>query len=336
MHFEKLNYSFANETTDIELSFLPENAESIFCIAGSGSRFTPLLSKNPLNIDVYDSSLAQLYLAEVRYQAICQLNYTDYLKILGYLFSSAPERMNIFLSLKLPIENKNFWLKKNLEWQKKGFIFIGAWEKKLQILRKLFYLFHFKGMNKIFSENQGHLFPEKSWNIFCRTVLTENVVKKLLYSGQSKYNLEVPFGQYIQQKLLKQIQKNDLESEFFLQFLFCGKLLSSDAWPLEASESIFEASKKSTSQVQFVHKNINEIKRFNYNFYSLSDCFSYLSDVESQNIINQIGRSSVKSSGIIRYFMYRPSVDFSQYQFVENINSGLDRVPIYKIMHYRT
>lgn len=336
MHFNKLNYSFANETTDIELSYLPQNCKSVFCIAGSGSRFTPLLTKNPQHIDVVDSSLAQLYLAELRYELIKQTDYESYLKVLGYKYATASDRINIFKSLKLKNEITDFWLQTNTEWQKKGFIFIGSWEKKLILLRKIFYCFHFKNLADVFKKNQPARFPQTSWNIFCKLILTESVVSKLLYSGQSKYNLPQPFGAFIRQQFLAQIKKNKIDIEFFLQFLFCGSLQSQSAWPLEAQKDIFDLAKISQTKVRFVQNNLSDISYFQYDFYSLSDCFSYLQDNVVQNIVDKISASSVKSSGIFRYFMYHPEINFNHIGYSQIIDSNLDCVPIYKIIHFKT
>ncbi len=336
MHFDKLNYSFANETTDIELSAMPENAHSVFCIAGSGSRFTPLLSKNPVRMDVVDSSVAQLYIAELRYQAIKQLDFESYLKLLGYKTTTAHQRLNIFLSLDLKEDLKIFWLEKNTNWQKKGFIFIGSWEKKLQWLRRVFFLFHFKKLGSTFNSKSPKNFPMRAWNLFCRFILNESLVRKLLYSDQSKYNLPLPFSEFVNQQFKRQILKAPLDRNFFLQFLFCGNLLSPDSWPIEADSNIFEQAKKSTTKVSFVLKNLNEIKDFGYDFYSLSDCFSYLSDDDSQNFLNKIKASGVKVNGVIRYFMYHPDIDFSHFQYSENDYSNQEYVPIYKIIHFST
>ena len=336
MHFHKLNYSFANETTDIELSAMPENAQSVFCIAGSGSRFTPLLSKNPVRMDVIDSSVAQLYIAELRYQAIKQLDYDSYLKLLGYKPTTANQRLNIFSSLDLKTDLKIFWLEKNTNWQKKGFIFIGSWEKKLQLLRKAFFLFHFKKLDSIFSNNNPKDFPMRAWSLFCRFILNESLVRKLLYSDQSKYNLPLSFSIFVKQQFAKQILKPSLDRNFFMQFLFCGNLLSPESWPIEADRSIFEQIKKSTTKVLFVLKNLNEINSFGYDFYSLSDCFSYLSDADSQNFLNKIKASNVTANGVIRYFMYHPDIDFSHFRYSENDYSNQEHVPIYKIIHFST
>jgi S-adenosylmethionine-diacylglycerol 3-amino-3-carboxypropyl transferase len=336
VHFEKLNYSFANETTEIEFSQLAPETHSVFCIAGSGSRMTPLLAKNPHKMDVFDSSAVQLYMAELRYQAMKQLDYDQYLKLLGYRKAETIERISILNQLSLKPKNKDFWLKKNTDWQVRGFIFIGRWERKIQILRKVFYFFHFIDLKTVFIKNLPRAFPKTAWSLFCRVVLTEFVVRRLLYSGQSKYNLPQPFGVFLHDQFLNQLRKSQLDQEFFLQFLFCDELLSEKAWPLEAQKHIFEAVKTSTTEVRFVCQNLNEIKDFDYNFYSFSDCFSYLNDTESQNILNQIALGKQKSQGVIRYFMYHPHLNFEQFASFAEIDPNQDRVPIYKIISFQT
>ncbi len=330
MHFNQLNYSLANETTDIELIHLEENTSKILCIAGSGSRFTPLLSKNPESIDVVDSSLQQLYMAELRYQCIKQLSYSEYLKILGYTICESAERLSIFKKIVLKKEIIIYFTDINTSWVQNGFLLIGSWEKKLQILRKIFYCFHFKNLEKIFCDNNKVKFPFLAWNIFCKLFLNEAIIGRLLYSGQSKYNRELPLGQFLNTAFSKQIKLSEnLKNEFFMQLVFTGKLQPS-AWPIETDETVFKQSKQSKTRVQFLQKNLTELDYGDYNFYSLSDVFSYLPDQLSQKIIDQIASSDRHSKTVLRYFMYEPKLSYSDFN-VEIIDSTLDSVPIYKM-----
>ena len=330
MHFEKLNYSFANETTEIELSYLADNCASVFCIAGSGSRFLPLLSKDPRRIDVVDSSKVQLYLAELRYQALKQLDYDSFLKILGYQKAKTEERLKIFNSLQLRQELVDFWLAQKQKWTPTGFIFIGAWEKKLNLLRKIFYFFHLKDLDPVFTDKKIK-FPSLSWSIFCNTVLSEALVRRLLYSGQSRYNLSISFGEFLKNSFFQQIQNSaDLEKEFFMQFVFCRKLLSEKAWPAEAQKNVFMQAKAAKTDVRFIQKNLIDVTDWTYNFYSFSDCFSYLSDFDTQRILDQIAQQKNPARLLLRFFMYQPHLNYSQYKVTE-VDPRLDYVPIYKI-----
>ena len=55
-YFNSLNYTIGNEDASLELAVLPEKAQHVFTVAGSGSRIIPLLSKNPLRLTCVDSS----------------------------------------------------------------------------------------------------------------------------------------------------------------------------------------------------------------------------------------------------------------------------------------
>jgi S-adenosylmethionine-diacylglycerol 3-amino-3-carboxypropyl transferase len=330
MHFDRLNYSFANENTLIELSYLPDHCESVFCIAGSGARVIPLLSKNPKVLDVYDSSLPQLYLAELRYLAVKQLSYEDYLVLLGYQRADKNIREQIFERLTLSTQLKQYWSKTNTEWKSRGFIYIGRWERKLYIFSKLFSFFHFKNIEKMFLENNFEKFPKKTWDFFCKLILQEFLVRKLFYSGQSKYDLSVPFGRFIYANFLRQIKRSHKEDNFFLPFVFCRKILGLNHCPAEVHTEIFNLSKRSTTQVRFIQQNLIEQKKWDYSFYSLSDCFSYLPSEVSQNIILQISNSKTACSGVLRFFMYEPSLPWSKLAQVETIDASKDCVPIYR------
>ena len=80
---ENLNYTLSNEDTLIEQKILPDNANNIFVIGGSGARVLPLLVKNPKTIYVSDLSIKQLFLVELRLQAALNLDYEDFLFFFG-------------------------------------------------------------------------------------------------------------------------------------------------------------------------------------------------------------------------------------------------------------
>lgn len=83
-YFNKLNYSLANEDTQIEYSLLPEQSHRVFTICGSGARVLPLIAKNPKQIKIVDVSQEQLWLCELRIAAAQQLTYDEFLYFLGY------------------------------------------------------------------------------------------------------------------------------------------------------------------------------------------------------------------------------------------------------------
>lgn len=333
MHFNKLNYSFANESTEIEVDLLQENTESVFSIAGSGSRCLPLLSKNPKRLDIYDSSLPQLYLTELRINTLKTHNYENFLKLLGYQKCSNQERIELFNKLTLSPDAHNYWLQNQESWSTHGFLLLGSWEKKLQILRRVFNLFHFKNLDSIFKNNLKEEFPVLSWKLFCKTILNEFVFRHFLYSGTSKYNLPISFGHFLKNQFSKQVfDSKDLNTEFFLKLLFTGEIDSNPlSWPLEAQKDSFEKAKNSKTEIQFHQKNLTEIEFGEHQFYSLSDCFSYLDEKDSQKIINQISQSKIKSTTVLRYFMFQPQLSFKDFKSVE-IPSKKDKVPIYKII----
>ena len=65
VYFSKLNYSFANEDTTVEMEILPKGAQRVVCVAGSGSRVLPLLAKKPHKLVCADLSEQQLYITEL-------------------------------------------------------------------------------------------------------------------------------------------------------------------------------------------------------------------------------------------------------------------------------
>jgi S-adenosylmethionine-diacylglycerol 3-amino-3-carboxypropyl transferase len=143
-YFSDLNYTLSNEDTRIEFDLLPENAERVFSIAGSGARCLPLISKNPKYLDVIDMSVSQLYLCELRLAAMKTLSYEEYLFLLGYRGAlqsggdSGDDREVLFRKLTLSADATQYWNERKEGWKPRGFILLGRWESHFQ---KLGYLF---------------------------------------------------------------------------------------------------------------------------------------------------------------------------------------------------
>ena len=83
-YFSSLNYSLANEDASVETGVLPYGSSQVLSIAGSGGRVIPLASKQPKKIICVDVCKVQLHLTEMRFSALRNLNFDEYLKLLGY------------------------------------------------------------------------------------------------------------------------------------------------------------------------------------------------------------------------------------------------------------
>lgn len=327
-YFSDLNYSLANEDTLIEYQLLPQNANRVFSIAGSGARCIPLIAKNPKVIDIIDMSEAQLYLVELRLQAIRTLNYEEYLYFIGYRgaiqdgHTSDSNRFSLFERLDLSVKCKEYWLQRKNGWNDRGFIFLGRWESHFQKLGSLFRDYLKCDFSPIFEaqtlKEQQNLYkkvwPTLRWKSFMRIAASEYVFNKFLYkghfSGQKDKRTEkrTPYEFLIEE--FERIFKSQLvRKNYFMQVLFLGKIAYEEGLPLEAQRAIFEEVKKSKTQINYHVGNLLDLLPTSpFDFVSLSDTISYLDAQQANQILHKMHpETAAKSKMVIRSFLKAPT-----------------------------
>jgi len=327
-YFSDLNYTLANEDTRIEYDLLKENADRIFSIAGSGARCLPLIARQPAEMHIIDMSPAQIHLCELRFEAMRQMTYEQWLFFFGYRGAlqsgsgSGDSRFELFQKLKLTPETKQYWQERQKGWENKGFILLGRWESHFQKLGVIFrdylqcdFSFLFKAQNL---REQGELYeknwPHLRWKSFLRLLASEYVFNKYLYkghfSGQSHHRTENrPPYQFIREEF-ERIFKNQLvRKNYFMQILFLGEIRYEEGLPLEAHEHIFHNCKKSPTRIHYHVGNLLEIlPKMPFDFISLSDTISYLPTNDANQILQKLhAGTKEKSRVIIRSFMRAPT-----------------------------
>ncbi len=328
-YFVDLNYTLSNEDTRIEFDLLPENAKRIFSICGSGARVVPLLAKNADEIDVVDMALPQLEYLKLRLQAIRDLSYEEYLFFLGYRGAlplpegndSGDDRVALFEKLNLSPENKSYWRERKSHWQGRGFIALGRWEGHFQKIGKIFrhvlqgdvnVIFEAQSLaeqNKLYDEH----WPKLRWNSFIRVAASEYVFNKFLYKGHfaggsdRRTESRAPW-EFLTEEFERLFRTQLVRKNYFMQVLFLGKIKYEEGLPLEANREIFERVKVSNTKINYHCGNLWDfVGSQPYDFVSLSDTISYLSNDNANQILQRMHVDSPKgSSVVIRSFLRAP------------------------------
>lgn len=354
-YFSDLNYTLANEDTRVEWELLPEGVTRVFSIAGSGARCLPLISKNPKYLDVIDMSVSQLYLCELRLQAMKTLSYGEYLFLMGYrgALQGGPnegdDREVLYKRLKLSPEAAAYWNERVQGWKPRGFILLGRWESHFQKIGVLFRDYLKCDFTKIFEaqslEEQAAAYekhwPKLRWNSFIRVVASEYVFNKFLYkghfSGQSDHRTEQrPPSQFIMEEFERIFKTQLVRKNYFMQILFLGKIAYEEGLPLEAHEHIVEAVKKSKTEIRYLHGNLLEqLPKHAYDFISLSDTISYLDQKDANQILQRLAvDTSNGSQMVIRSFMRAPTaMDLKGWSELQDKNAwaqNLDGTGVYQ------
>ena len=321
-YFQGLNYSLANEDTWVEYNLAPENAKSYFCVCGSGSRVIPLIAKNPKEIHISDLSEAQLKLFRLRFQAIKELSYEEYLFFLGYQRQLLEkDRIKMMGELHLSDNDKIYWKHFENLWKDDGFIYLGKWEKHFMSLGKIYQRLIFKKLVPLFDtldlkEQESRLnnyWNKKIFNLYTKIVLNPWVANKLLYKGHfagsdDKRTNPLSAADYVAQEFNDLFEKTWVKANYFLQLIFLNKVEFDEAFPAECSPDLFHKIKNSTTEI-FYHQEdlLKLLKQKAHDFYSLSDTFSYMSDSEVSSFLTSLPQNvPIGSQIVIRTFMRKP------------------------------
>lgn len=327
-YFSDLNYTLSNEDTRIEFDLLPEGANRVFSIAGSGARCLPLIAKNPKYLDVIDMSVSQLYLCELRLQAMKTLTYEEYLFLMGYRgalqggHDEGDSREELFKRLTLSTAATSYWQDRVEGWKPRGFILLGRWESHFQKLGYLFRDVLQCDFSKVFAaqtlSEQIELYekhwPKIRWNSFIRVAASEFVFNKYLYkghfSGRADHKTEqrAPW-QFIMEEFDRIFRTQLVRKNYFMQILFLGRIAYEEGLPLEAHEHVVASVKKSKTEVRYLHGNLlEELPKHAYDFISLSDTISYLEQRDANQILQRLNADcKAGTQMVIRSFMRAPT-----------------------------
>ncbi|MDW8189489.1 MAG: DUF3419 family protein [Pseudobdellovibrionaceae bacterium] len=355
-YFSGLNYSLANEDTFIEYQLMNNKTNHVLSVAGSGARVLPLLAKNPKKITVIDVSQEQLFLTELRYQAAKHLTYEEFLFFFGYRGSifdglkiQANNRKELLNQLPLTTAAKSFFKSIESLWDQKGFLLLGKWEQHFIKLHKIFRTITNRSIEKIFDsnnldeqiENYHKYFPHKRFKLFCQLAAHPYVFNRLYKGNFSGNRSNFNVSTYIWNRFDSTFRTQLVRKNFFLQFLFLGKIYYEEGLPWEVNPTIFSAIKSSQTELEFKKEDLlSSVCSQKFDFYSLSDVISYLPTEQTSIILQKIAELSPPphSRVVLRSFLYAPPLGntnlWIKNEQAEQWALSIEAVPVYQFHIY--
>ncbi|CAN5718920.1 hypothetical protein BH10BDE1_BH10BDE1_04060 [soil metagenome] len=328
-YFQSLNYTLSNEDTRIEYNLCRENLDAVFCIGGSGARVLPLIARNPKRLDVCDLSTEQLALVELRFAAARALSRDELLFFLGYRgglpgdTTTGDDRLALFNRISLTEPTKQFWIERQNAWRPRGFILLGRWEGHFQKMGAIFRNVLRIDTRPIFEaqslEEQSRLFEKHFkplvFRAFVRIAASEFVFNRFLYKGHFSGRTETrtesrPPSVFIEQEFTRLFTKTLIRKNYFLQILFLGGILYEEGLPLEMREDVLAGVRKSKTEVLYKKTDlVSLLKQTSYDFVSLSDTISYLSEADAHSLLQTFPKGTKAGTrAVIRSFLRRPEM----------------------------
>ncbi len=363
-YFSQLNYTLANEDTDLELAIVRKmGARHVLAVCGSGGRSLPLAAAGAESLTCLDLADEQLWLAALRLATILQLSFQEFCLFWGFPpcqpEADCAQRKKLFESLHLESSVHDFFQKLFQEQKWQGLIYVGGWERSIisvpKLLRPLFGRFY----DRIFAfedmASQVRYMNQKLdsflWKLLPRLVLrvfgNAAYFNAKLYKGRFvRKNIPEGYFDFYRNAFRKMFATGLNRKNFFLQLVFLGRLKYPEGNPIEAQVEVFAAAKQSllqTTRVRFVKASIFDFAARGeqaFDFVSLSDVPSYL-EGELEREYLQALRPSLAPGAIVVSRCYLRVPEFTDLTGFDDVSSDFaeainhEKMQMYRIFVFR-
>lgn len=323
-YFKQLNYTLANEDTSLEVEILPEGAECVVSVAGSGSRVIPLLARRPKRLKFVDLVPEQLYLSEARVESVRTLTHDEFLSFWGYpgATTDTPEhRRELFQRLKLSESAQASLLSRfeSLNWE--SVLYEGKWEKTFKKLSQINYKLTGELGRELFEcrtlkEQRDFLatrFPYWKWRAVLAIVGNAGMFNALLYSGSfPKKNIPQTYLEFYRERFQRLFDQDIVRKNYFAQMCFFGKIQYPEGVLIEAQPEIYAQMKAHVGacEISYVRASIVDAvaqSKIPVDFVSLSDVPSYFSgELEREYLQQMIPGLKKGAQLVLRSYLHRP------------------------------
>jgi S-adenosylmethionine-diacylglycerol 3-amino-3-carboxypropyl transferase len=253
-YLQNLNYTLGDEDSIVEYELLPEKVDHVVAIAGSGGRILPLIAKQPKQITCIDLLDEQLYITELRNQAMKKLDLNKFRAFLGYPpYSITPqERKRIFDNIEISDNARRYLYRLFSKNKWTEIIYIGKFEKTMLALSKINVLLTGKGGRGIFKcdnliDQQTYYktkFPQSKWNTVLFLLETTGLLKMSFCKGnQLKKNTNKFHYTHFKNTYHAIFNNIWVNSSFLAHLWFWGKVTNIEGNPIEADERIYDLAK---------------------------------------------------------------------------------------------
>lgn len=310
---EKINFGiirYANCWEDADLLLKELNLatnSNVLSIASGGDNSFSLLTTGAKQVVAVDISETQLFLVELKAEAIKQLDRVSYMKFIGFLEQSKEERTGKYVQLKANLSDKciAYW-DVNTAVIEAGIVHHGKFEKYFQLFAKkvLPFIHSQKKVDHLLSlksaEEQLDFFNEKwntwRWRVFFKIFFSRFVMGRL---GRDKAFLKEVKGS-VSDFILAQAQSHlttvNAQNNFILNYALTGNFRNE--FPHYVRKDNYEAVKSNIHRLILV-KGLaqNAIGEYGpFDAFNLSNIFEYLDTATFQELQEMLVKGGTKNA----------------------------------------
>jgi len=301
--FKRIAYSTCWEDYGIIQEALNVNKNDILLsISSAGCNVLNLLLHNPKKILAVDFNPHQNYLLELKIKAIKNLDYHEFLELLGV--ASSDKREKIYNSIRdhLSEEARSFW-DKNLSIIKKGITYNGRQEKYIQTMGKcLRFFIGRETIEDLFEcktyEEQVEYFKKyiegPIWHMFFNIIYSKPVMfiikDRLVFNQVSGNSYHIKFKNRVENAFSRIKARNNP----FASLALLGCYKDEEHYPPYLKKENFPILKKRVNRIKIVTDTLqNILKRLpsnSFTKFNLSNVLDWVDEKEFKKTLIEIAR----------------------------------------------
>ena len=320
-HLQKINHDYlryANcwEDADVLLNELDiTEGDRVLSIGSAGDNCFSLLTGSPELVLAVDVNKVQLALIELKRASIKELEYEEFMELLG--FTPSKRRTELFdkASIELSCEVKAYWAN-NIKLIEAGLIHQGKFEKYFALFRdKVLPLIHRK--KKITellepkNQHQQTAFYHKKWNTYkwkslFKLFFSKYVMGRLGRDPEFLSEVGIPVGDFIYEKASNQLTSKSCQSNYFLSFILNGNFQTE--LPHYARKENFEIIKQNIDRLEIKYGYAQQVAEdySGLNKFNLSNIFEYMDMDTFTSTSDRLVRSAAKGAKFAYWNLMAP------------------------------
>ena len=312
--FKKIAYSTCWEDFETINNALQINEKDrLISISSAGCNVLNALLFSPKKILAIDFNPYQNHLLELKIESIKNLNYEEFIELIGVKESKNRNKIYKKIRKKLSKNSQEFW-NKNTKLIQKGIMYNGKQEKYIKLIGRI--LRSFKG-NKIFEEflQLKKIEQQKQyfnlyfkgfiWNSFFRFLYSKPVMlvakDKLVLNQIDDNSYHIKFKKRTEHAIKNiPVYKNP-----FASLALRGKYLDERFYPDYLKKENFEKLKNNVDRIEIKNSNIADLlkkqPKNSYTKINLSNSLDWITPEEFEDALKEVARV-LKDKGRFCYF----------------------------------
>jgi len=297
-----IRYANCWEDADVLLDGLgAQKGNSILSIASGGDNSLSLLTLHPKKVVAVDLNQTQLFVLELKREAIRVLSHECFLSFIG--FRKAKDRFKTYVSIRPNLSNtaRRYW-DEQITVIERGLVYEGKFEKYLlSFCKRVLPFIHSKKMvEKLLSAKSAKeqvMFVEKHWNTLRWRMMFKVFFSKfcLGYFGRDPQFLkevDVKVGSFLLDKANAYLSTQACQKNWMLQYILKGDF--GQSLPHYAKAENFERIKNNIDRLHLQKGLVEDvIKKYGkFDAFNLSNIFEYM----DTTTFNSVGSKLIEGS----------------------------------------